>query len=92
MREIHHVVREGVLFAGIRKPLASRDELPGWMDAVREACEHAAVGPLTHVIRFDTPVEGLDSEVGYPVSEKVETGDITTHALRNLHFFSFQSG
>ena len=88
MREIHHVVREGVLFAGIRKPLASRDELPARMDAVGAACKRAAVGPLTHVIRFDTPVEGLDSEVGYPVSEKVEIGDITTHALRNLHFFS----
>ena len=87
-REIRHVVREGVLFAGIRKPLASREELLPRMDAVRAACERASLGPLTHVIRFDTPVEGLDSEIGFAVSEKVETHDITTHALRNLHFFS----
>jgi len=87
-REIRHVVREGLLFAGIRKPLHARDELPSRMDAVLAACADLSTGPLTHIIRFDTPVDGLDSEVGVPVAEKVDANGVETHSLRDLDFFS----
>ncbi|HUT87825.1 MAG TPA: hypothetical protein VMX15_07060 [Candidatus Heimdallarchaeota archaeon] len=86
--DIHHVIREETLFAGIRKPIKGRDELLPRMEEVRRACEGKAVGPLTHIFRFDTPVEGYDSEIGFPVSAEVNAGDVRTHTLRELHFFS----
>jgi len=85
---IRHVIREETLFVGIRKPIQDRDELLPRMEEVRRACEGKAVGPLTHIFLFDTPVEGFDSEVGFPVSAVVNVGDVRTHTLRRLHFFS----
>ena len=85
---IRHVVREEGLFAGIREPLKSRDDLPSRMNTVRAARVRAPTGPLTHIIRFDTPVEGLDSEIGYPVAGRINADGIKTHTLRRLHLFS----
>jgi hypothetical protein len=85
---IEHVVREETLFAGIRKPIKSRDELLPRIEQVREACGEEAMGPLTHIFRFDTPVDGFDSEIGFPVSSEVHAGEVRTHTLRRLHFFS----
>jgi effector-binding domain-containing protein len=86
--QVKHVVREETLFAGIRKPLKKRDELIPRMQAVTEACGDQAVGPLVHILRFDTPVEGFDSEIGFPVTAVVEKDEVYTHTLRKLHFFS----
>ncbi|MDH5744909.1 MAG: hypothetical protein OEZ52_15305, partial [Candidatus Aminicenantes bacterium] len=36
----------------------------------------------------DTPVDGIDSEIGFPVSAEVKSGDIKTHTLRKMHFYS----
>ena len=88
--DIRPVVREKTLFAGIRRPIKGREELLPRMEEVRRACEEMAVGPLTHIFRFDTPVEGYDSEIGFPVSAEVNVGDVKTHTLRRLHFFSLQ--
>ncbi len=52
------------------------------------ACGDKITGPLTHILRFDTPVEGYDSEIGFPVSLPVDAGDVSTHTLREMHFFS----
>ena len=84
---ISHVTREETLFAGIRAPIKSRDELPARMEEVRIACGNAIIGPLAHIFRFDTPVDGFDSEVGFPVSKPVNRGPVKTHALRKLDFF-----
>ena len=86
--DIRHVLREETLFAGIRRPIKSRDELPPRMEEIKDACEGVAIGPLTHIFRFDTPVDGFDSEIGFPVSESVNQGSVKTHALRRLDFFS----
>lgn len=86
--EMRHVIREETLFAGIRRPIKSREELLPRMEQVRHACEGKAIGPLTHIFRFDTPVEGYDSEIGFPVSAPVDVGDVETHTLCRLHFFS----
>lgn len=86
--DVRHVIREKTLFAGIRKPIKGREELLPRIVAVREACEGSAIGPLTHIFRFDTPVDGFDSEIGFPVSAAVDKGDVKTHTLRRLHFFS----
>ena len=85
---IRHVVREETLFAGWRQPIKSRDELSDRMKEVRATCADVAIGPLTHIFRFDTPVEGSDSEIGFPVSEPINQGPVRTHTLRRLDFFS----
>jgi hypothetical protein len=81
-------VREETLFAGIRKPVKSRKELLPRMEEVTRVCGERAVSPLTVIFRFDTPVEGFDAEVGFEVSEPVDVGEVRTHTLRKLHFFS----
>lgn len=86
--DIRHVVREETLFAGWREPVKSRKDLPARMDEVTAACKDVAIGPLTNIFRFDTPVDGFDSEIGYPVSEPINEGNIKTHTLRRLDFFS----
>jgi len=85
---ISSVLRETTRFAGLREPLQTRAELVGRMETVREACGDAIAGPLTHIFYYDTPVDGFDSEIGYPVHRPVETGQVHTHDLRRLHFFS----
>ena len=86
--EIDALVREETLFAGIRKPIKNRSELEPRIAEINKACAGKIAGPLTHIFRFDTPVDGYDSEVGFPVSEEVTKGDIKTHTLRKMHFYS----
>ncbi len=86
--EIKHVVRGETLFAGLRKPIKSRAELIPRIEIVKRACGEKIAGPLTHIFRFDTPVDGFDSQIGFPVSEAVNTDKVNTHILRELHFFS----
>jgi len=85
---IEAVVRPLTLFAGIRKPISERAELVPRIEILEAACGDKVAGPLTHIFRFDTPVEGYDSEIGFPVSSPVNTGEVTTHTLREMHFFS----
>jgi hypothetical protein len=86
--EVQAVVRPPTLFAGIRKPITDRAQLEPRIKSLEEACGSSIAGPLTHIFRFDTPVEGYDSEIGFPVSSFVNEGDITTHTLREMHFYT----
>ena len=85
---IEHVIREETLFAGIRKPIKSREELHPRIQEVKDVCGDKIDGPLTHILRFDTPVDGFDSEIGYPVVSAVNSSHVRTHTLRRMHFFS----
>ena len=85
---IQSTIREEMLFAGIRKPIQTREELEPRIQRLRVVCGDRITGPLTHIFRFDTPVEGYDSEIGFPVRDPVDVGDIETHTLRSMHFFS----
>jgi effector-binding domain-containing protein len=87
-RVIEHKIRPQMSFAGIRKPIKTRDDLIPRIEEVKGACGDRIAGPLVHIFRFDTPVDGYDSEIGYPVSQSVNIGDVKTHTLRKLHFFS----
>lgn len=87
---IEALIREEILFAGIRKPIKERIELEARIAALRKACAGKTAGSLTHIFRFDTPVEGYDSEIGFPVSSEVGTSEIKTHKLRKMHFYSLQ--
>lgn len=85
---IQHKIRPPILFAGIRKPIQKREELYPRIERVENACKGAINGPLTHIFRFDTPVDGYDSEIGFPVKSKITSGEVSTHILRELHTFS----
>ncbi len=85
--QVKHVVREETLFAGIRAPIKSREELAPRIQEVTEECGDKIQGSLVHIFRFDTPVDGYDSEIGYPVSSDVNGGKVRTHSLRKMHFF-----
>jgi len=85
---VESVVREPTLFAGIRKPIANRAELEPSLRALKKACGKRIAGPPTLIFRFDTPVDGYDAEIGFPVHEAVNQGEVTTHTLREMHFFS----
>lgn len=85
---IKHVFRKEILFAGIRKPIKKREELKPRVEELKTACAGKTVGPLTHIIRFDTPVDGIDSEIGFPVSADIKAGAVNTHKLRSMHFYS----
>ncbi len=85
--EIRALVRPPTLFAGIRRPITDRAELTPRIAALEAACGSRIDGPLTHIFRFDTPVEGYDSEIGFPVSAPVEGEGIVTHTLREMHFY-----
>jgi len=86
--KVEHVIRPETLFAGIRKPIKSREELGARIEKVKQVCGNEIAGPLTHIFRFDTPVDGYDSEIGFPVSTEVNVDEVCTHTLRELHFFS----
>jgi hypothetical protein len=86
--QLKHFIREETLFVGIRKAIQRREELLPRIQEVNEVCGAAIQGPLVHILRFDTPVEGFDSEIGYAVQSAVNTGEVRTHRLRRLHFFS----
>ena len=55
---------------------------------IREVCRDRALGPLVHIFRFDTPVDGFDSEIGFAVASDINSGEVRTHTLRKMHFFS----
>ena len=86
--QIKHIIREETLFAGIRKPVKSREELIPRMQAAMQICGDKITGPVVNIFRFDTPVDGFDSEIGYPVASAVDKGEVCTHTLRRMHFFS----
>jgi hypothetical protein len=86
--KVKHVIREEILFAGIRKPIKSRGELIPRIKEVTEVCGNKILGPLVHIFRFDTPVEGFDSEIGFPVTSEVNIGNVCTHKLQEMHFLS----
>jgi len=87
-KRIVSVVRDTTTFAGLREPIQARDDLIPRMARVRELCGDAIEGPLTNIFYYDTPVEGYDSEVGFPVSRRVESDGLRTHTLRRLPFFA----
>jgi len=86
--EITSKIRKSILFAGIRKPIKKRSDLEPRIQLLKEKCGEKINGPLTHIFRYDTPVDGFDSEIGFPVSEEVNSGEIKTHMLREMHFYS----
>ena len=86
--QIQHAIRNGGKFAGIRAPIKKREEIIPRIKQVKEVCKESATGPLTHIFRFDTPVDGYDSEIGFSVDKDINSGNVKTHENREMHTFS----
>ena len=86
--KIQHAIRNGGRFAGIRAPIKKREEIIPRIKQVKEVCKESATGPLTHIFRFDTPVDGYDSEIGFSVDKDINSGNVKTHENREMHTFS----
>lgn len=85
--QMSYTLRKGMLFAGVRKPIRKREEIFSRIAELTRVCSEHTAGPLHHILRYDTPVDGLDSEIGFPVSKAVNAGEVVTHTLRRLPFF-----
>ena len=89
--EITHVIREETTFASIREPvkeLRPVKELVPRIKKLSEECKGHITGPLTLIFHFDTPVDGFDAEIGYPVSTVIEKDNISTRTLPYAEFLS----
>jgi effector-binding domain-containing protein len=72
---------EDALFAHIRRTIASRDELLPIIEELRARLGERVAGPPMAIIHWGGSIEGLDTEVGFPVNSPVEDGDIGTRLL-----------
>lgn len=78
------------LVATVRVNPKGRGDLPAiWEDLARQIPREYIVGPPFCIIQFVTSVhEGLDAEVGFPVSQAVESGEIRTRILPAMEVLS----
>ena len=85
---IKHVIRKKTLFASIRQTIKKREELQSSIQKLKESCKDKIIGPLTLIFHYDTPVDGFDAEIGYPVSENIDIDPISSRLLRRNEFLS----
>lgn len=72
---------EGMAFAGVRRVLGSREELHPLLEELRKRLGEAIAGPPMALYQWGTEEKGLVAEVGYPVSQEVDDGEISTRDL-----------
>ena len=80
------LIREAKYFTGIRKPIKSREEIFPRVKKIREALNIEDNIPFVHLLRFDTPVDGYDSEVGFFLNSEVNQNEIKTSMLRKHYY------
>lgn len=85
---IKHVIREETLFASIRTTIKKRNELVPFIKELEENCKGIIKGSLTLIFHYDTPVDGFDAEIGFPVKEEINKGNIKTRTIRGIEFLS----
>jgi effector-binding domain-containing protein len=88
-RKFEYKTLEDILIASIRAPLFKRDELKERFTHLKEVCSEKISGPAMIVYHWDTDVkEGMDVEAAYPVSEKVDSGSISSRVLEGFDAFT----
>ena len=85
---IKHVIREETLFASIRTTIKKRNELVPFIKELEENCKGIINGSLTLIFHYDTPVDGFDAEIGFPVKEEINKENINTRTLKKMEFLS----
>jgi effector-binding domain-containing protein len=79
------------LVASLRLVLDSRDELPGVIHRLKHQIpEQIIEGPPFSIIQFVTSVQdGMDAEVGFPVSTEIDSGEVRTRRMPAMEVLSF---
>jgi effector-binding domain-containing protein len=77
-----------MLVASLRFQMQERQELFAKLEELKTACQDYAVGPALAIFYWDTGLEGLDTEVCFPVSRPVEAGEISSRTLEAEEVFS----
>jgi len=88
---VEHKRIAGTLAATVRVNLKSRQDLPALLNdlAQRVPAERVA-GPPFCIIQFVTSVQdGFDAEIGFPVSQAFEAGEIETRTFPPMEVLSF---
>jgi len=87
---IEHKQLGEALVATVRANPQNRDELRAILDELRQHIpEESIAGPPFCVFQFVTSIkDGFDVEVGFPVSQPVEAGEIRTRAFPALEVLS----
>jgi effector-binding domain-containing protein len=88
MTEIYHHIREETIFASIRQTIKERKDLHPIIDELDSIDPKIRNGDLTLIFHYDTPVDGFDAELGYPVSKMVEIDRITSRKLGYNEFLA----
>jgi effector-binding domain-containing protein len=85
-----HKQFDETLVATIRSNIKKRDELPAILDRLTQAVPADCIaGPAFCIYRFISSVpEGFDVEVGFPVTEAVETDEVQTRTLPAMEVLS----
>jgi effector-binding domain-containing protein len=88
---IEHKRVAETLAATIRVNLKSRQELPQILKELAQVIPREQVaGPPFSIIRFVTSVTGgFDAEIGFPVQQAIEAGDVRTRTVAPMDVLSF---
>jgi effector-binding domain-containing protein len=71
-----------MLIASLRFQMRERAEVSSKLAELRRQCGEYISGPGFAIIYFDTGLEGLDTEVCFPVTQPVEGGEVRTRMLQ----------
>ncbi len=88
--QFKHRQHDQMLVATVQLILDSRDELPGIIARLKDQIpEQIIEGPPFSIIQFVTSVrDGMDVEVGFPVSREIEIGDVRSKTLPGMEVLS----
>lgn len=86
--KVSYYLREPVLFASKRVVVKQRTEILEHVTGLKQACKDKIQGSLTIIFHYDTPVDGFDVEIGFPVDSIITSDGITSRNLEENEFFS----
>jgi len=78
---IAHRKLDDMLIASLRFQMRERAEVSSKLEELRRQCGEYISGPGFAILYFDTGLEGVDTEVCFPVTEPVETDEINSRML-----------
>jgi effector-binding domain-containing protein len=85
-----HKRLDDILIVSHRYQMQEREELPVRLEELRRQCEEYIAGPAFAIYYWDTGLEGLDTEVCFPVTRPVETAEIKSRMLEGGEVFAMR--
>src|SRR5512139_409583 len=76
-----HKQLEPLLVATFKKVVQKRADISSLFEPLRQACGEAICGPAMTIFHYGAVKDGLLVEVAFPVSRKIDTGQVHTRLL-----------